>query len=110
MGQVVLVVVVLIALAAVALARRRGWRLDPGSGAGFVIRSRAGGVVEVRGAVPKSKILEIQEFCTRDLDLERPFAIRGSWGAGRSLNLCWTGDFSAAQRQRTRNFLLQCLR
>lgn len=104
-----IVAVVLIALA-VALVRRGVWVGGLRSDSDFLIRSRSGGAIEVRGCVPKSKVPEIQEFCTRDLASDRPFAIRGRWGPGRSLNLDWSGGLSSAQRQRARNYLLQCLR
>lgn len=88
------------------------WRLlmtGLGLGSDFVIRYRGPGRVVVRGRVARSQVGAILEFCSRDLHAEGPFAVRGSWGPNRSLRLRWTGRLTPAQRQRVRNFLLQCL-
>jgi len=88
--------------------RAGGWLWN---GDGFLIRGRGRfQAVEVRGAVPKSKVQEIREFCHRDLKSDRPFSIRGSWGPEGRLSLRWTGQLTPAQRQRARNFLIDCLK
>lgn len=98
---------VLLGAAALWRLRQSGW----GLGDGFLIRSRGGAAtIEVRGLVPRSKVLEIQEFCRRDLRVQGPFSIRGRWGPGGRLELRWTGRSSPAQRQQARNYLLDCLK
>jgi hypothetical protein len=110
MGQGVAVgVVVLVLIALLAPLVRSVMMRGLGADSGFLIRRKAGGAIDVRGRVPRSKVPEIQEFCRRTLASGRPYTIRGMWGPGRSLNIRWTGDLSPAQRQRTRNYLLQCL-
>lgn len=101
-------ITVVASVVALVVWQRSGLGLGPGS-SGFLIRSRTGGTIDVRGRVPQSKVREIQEFCVRSLPSDRPFTIRGSWGEGKTLSLRWTGDLNPAQRQRTRNFLIQCL-
>jgi hypothetical protein len=89
-----------------------GWRLATfglGLGSDFVIRYRGGGRADVKGRIPRSKVSEILEFCTRDLDPETPFSVRGTWGPNRRLQLRWSGRLDPSQRQRVRNFLVQCL-
>src|SRR4051812_26729034 len=85
MGQGVVVgVVALILIALIApwvrTAMVRGLVPD----GGFLIRRSRGGAIDVRGRVPRSKVREIQEFCSRNLASDRPFTIRGTWGPGRS--------------------------
>jgi hypothetical protein len=106
-GALVAVLVVTL-IATFRFLHRAGGLAGLGS-SGFLIRSRAGGKVEVRGRVPKGKVLEIQEFCARNLGPSQSFTIRGAWGPGKTLTLRWTGSLSLAERQRARNFLIQCL-
>ncbi|WP_406695269.1 hypothetical protein V5E97_29965 [Singulisphaera sp. Ch08] len=105
----VLVGIAVVALIATLVALdRTGLLVGPGSN-GFLIRSRTNGLIDIRGRVPRSKVLEIKEFCTQDLASDRPFTIRGNWGAGKILTLRYTGGLNPAQQQRARNFLIQCL-
>ncbi|AGA27410.1 hypothetical protein [Singulisphaera acidiphila] len=101
-------IIVLAAAATLVALHRAGWMTGVGPN-GFLIRYRTAGSIDVRGHVPRSKVLEIKEFCARNLASDRPFTIRGTWGAGKTLTLRWTGGLSPAQRQRARNFLIQCL-
>jgi hypothetical protein len=105
---VLVAVLVITVIATLVTLDRAGWMAGPGSN-GFLIRSRTGGSIDVRGRVPKSKVLEIKEFCVRNLTSDRPFTIRGTWGSGKTLTLRYSGGLSPAQRQRARNFLIQCL-
>jgi hypothetical protein len=81
-----------------------------GLGSDFVVRRGRNGQVVVRGRIPKSKVLEIKEFCSRDLAGIGAFAVRGTWGPGRTLALRWSGLPAVGPRQRVRNFLVELLR
>ncbi|SIO59293.1 hypothetical protein SAMN05444166_5994 [Singulisphaera sp. GP187] len=105
---VIVAVLVVTLIAALVVGRRASWLAGTGSN-GFLIRYRTRDSIDVRGRVPKGKVLEIKEFCVRNLAADRPFTIRGTWGPGKTLSLRCTGALSAAERQRARNFLIQCL-
>ncbi len=76
----------------------------------FEIRFRPGSPARLRGRIPASKAGIIREFFARDLNLNRPVIVRGTWVQGRNLHLQFLGNLSEGSRQRTRNFLLECLR
>lgn len=89
------------------------WRVFghlPAWGADFIIRSEGTGRVRIKGRIAKSKAFEIQEFCRRDLANLGRFSVSGTWRPGRVLELGWSGGLEAGQRQRIRNFLVECLR
>jgi hypothetical protein len=77
--------------------------------AGFVIRRRTDGRVVIRGKIPRGKRLELQEFCSRDLARLGSFTVRGSRKSGRGLELRFNGRLTGFDRQRIRNFLVECL-
>jgi len=78
--------------------------------ADFVIRSRGGGRVSVRGRIPAGKVPAIREFFARDLGASGPVTVRGSFGGGRAVRLRFSGRLSPGQQQRARNFLVDHLR
>ncbi|MHC5541447.1 hypothetical protein ACYOEI_24775 [Singulisphaera rosea] len=81
-----------------------------GFGADFTIRSEGPGRVRIEGRIPRTKAFEIQEFCRRDLANLGRFSVFGTWHRGRILELKWSGELESSQRQRIRNYLVECLR
>jgi hypothetical protein len=87
-----------------------GWvrvRLSP---ADFEVRYRRDGRAEVRGQVPKAKHGSIREFFERDLRPTGPALVRGTRRKGGMPRLEMAGALSERDRQRVRNFLIECLR
>lgn len=84
-------------------------RAGLGRDGGFLIRRRSDGMVVIRGKIPRGKHLELQEFCSRDLARLGRFTVRGSRKTGRGINLRFSGRLTGGDRQRIRNFLVECL-
>ena len=79
--------------------------LGPTSDFRIVIRD---GSVSIDGKAVAAKREAIIEFFVRDLPELRRARVQGSW-RGRRLKLYFGGPVTASQRQRIRNFLLDCL-
>ncbi|HEU5115524.1 MAG TPA: hypothetical protein VFT74_02500 [Isosphaeraceae bacterium] len=84
----------------------RVW-MSPGD---FEVRYRGNGKAEVKGQVPRAKHGAIREFFEKDLQPSGPTLVRGFRRKGRLPRLEIAGALSAGDRQRLRNFLIECLR
>lgn len=81
--------------------------LSPGD---FEVRYRRDGKTVVKGQVPRAKHGAIREFFERDLKPSGPALVRGRKRKGRLPRLEIAGALDAKERQRLRNFLIECLR
>lgn len=85
-------------------------RAGRGLGSDFTIRYRPGRGTTVSGRVAPGKLGAVASFFDHDLRPGRAVTVRGTWGPNRLPRLTISGDLSAAQKQRARNFLIDHLR